>query len=239
MTYLFLKTRIKEFILFFGVLLFFPFVVSANGYQTGLVPCGGPGDPCTLCDFFVMFDRIIDFLLVPTIYNNYFPLVPAIGALMLAIGGFMYIFAYSGMGEMTEKGGPKLVGQAKKVFTSVVIGFIIIYGAWLLVGLFFQAIGTSEWTGLREGWWEIECDSESVTPPSSTPPDFIPRNEAACRQVPGCFWVEGIYEDKCVCSKYTDNCADCQTNKECCDSLGSKCKWESDPQGSFTCKNRR
>lgn len=137
--------------------LFFFSLASAQrtGCPTeGLVPCGTEGCPCTFCDFFVMFDRIIDFLLVPCVYNNYFPLVPAIGALMLAIGGFMYIFAYSGMGE----GGAEQLNKAKKIFTSIVIGFIIVYSAWLLVGLFFQAIGVSEWTELKEGWWEIQCN---------------------------------------------------------------------------------
>ncbi len=218
------KLVVTSFFVLSGLFFVFQaFAAQRTGCpQTGLVPCGTPGCPCTLCDFFVMFDRIIDFLLVPTIYNNYFPLVPAIGALMLAIGGFIYMFAYGGMGE----GGPEQTNKAKKIFASVVIGFIIVYSAWLLVGLFFQAIGTSEWTGLKEGWWEIECDPESVRVPSNLP-KTPPRNRISCVDTPGCFWITWPWGSECVCPHLTDNCMDCRDNKECCAILGwDKCKWE-------------
>ena len=112
----------------------------------GLVPCGTPSCPCKLCDFFVMINRIINFVL--------FRIVPVLAALMIAIGGFMYIAAYTGMaGE-----GPEMLSRAKKVFFTVAIGLLIAYGAWLIVNTFMWFIGVASWTGLREGWWRINCN---------------------------------------------------------------------------------
>jgi len=107
----------------------------------GLVPCGGPGqDPCYLWNFFVLFDNIIKFVL--------FKIVPPIAALMLVIGGVLFFAAVDD---------PAKIDQAKKLFTSVAIGLVIVYGAWLLVSLFFSIIGVMEWTKLEEGWFKIKC----------------------------------------------------------------------------------
>lgn len=125
----------------------------------GLVPCGrncdDPGtsdcecEPCTLCHFFVLIDRIIDFLLLPPPAGG--GIVPGIAVLMIAAGGMMYIFAVSGGGEMA------LISKAKSLFLYTAIGLLIIYGAWLFVNLFFMLIGVQKWTNLNGGWWSINC----------------------------------------------------------------------------------
>lgn len=135
--------------------------------SAGLVPCGGCAEynadktkcitaepSCQLCHFFVLFKNIVDFLL--------FKIVPPLAVLMLAIAGFMYIFAYMNPTEaIGGAGGPALISQAKKVITSVIFGLIIIFAAWLLVNVFFTLIGVADWTGLaggwREGWWQVVC----------------------------------------------------------------------------------
>lgn len=129
--------------------------------SAGVVPCGLAKDdpdqagdqtvPCTLCHFFVLFKNIIDFVI--------FPVVPILAALMLTIGGFMYVFAYFNPGEVLPggEGGPALLSQAKKVITSVVWGLIIIFASWLIINTFFQIIGVADWTGLKGGWWKINC----------------------------------------------------------------------------------
>ena len=130
-------------------LLFFSLIPTIT--KAGFVPCGAREDdlstldadeskPCQLCDFFVMFDRIVDFVL--------FKLVPPIATLMLVIGGVMFFAA---------AGDPANLGRAKGLLTSVVIGLLIVYGAWLLISAFFLAIGVSEWTGLKEGWFNYPC----------------------------------------------------------------------------------
>ncbi len=149
-----------------------------NVIYTGVVPCGKPvnlngelsdGDlvggtccmmPCTFCHLFVMLDGIIDFVL--------FKLVPPIAILMLVIGGVMFMFAYFGGAEVIPgggAGGPKMLGQAKKLITSVVIGLIIIFAAWIIIDLFFSLIGVAEWTGLQEGWFTINCSTNAQVCP--------------------------------------------------------------------------
>ncbi len=164
-------------IIFLGSLLF-PLVVSAGTYTAdstnvcyeGLVPCGKEvnvggswengecvgGVPtfirCQFCHFFVMLDAIIDFVL--------FQLVPPIAILMLVIGGAMFMFAHLGGAEALPgggAGGPKMLSQAKKLITSVIIGLIIIFAAWIIIDLFFSLIGVADWTGLQEGWFTINC----------------------------------------------------------------------------------
>ena len=165
-------------IILLGSFLFFPLISSAGTYKAdntdvcyeGLVPCGKEvyiggswedgkcvgGIPkfirCQFCHFFVMLDGAIDFVL--------FKLVPPIAILMLVIGGVMFMFAYFGGAEMLPgggAGGPKMLGQARKLITSVFIGLIIIFAAWIIIDLFFSLIGVAEWTGLREGWFSIQC----------------------------------------------------------------------------------
>ena len=111
-----------------------------------MVPCdltpGGPhGHACTLCDLFVMVDNIIDFLLLR--------IIPILTALMIAIGGFMYIMS---------RGSPEDLNRVKKLLTSLGIGLLIIYGAWLIVYSFLFVFGGVAWEGFGEGWWVIFCD---------------------------------------------------------------------------------
>ena len=121
--------------LFFAL---FPTLVAA----APLVPCGGEGQPaCQLCHIFVLLDNVVKFVLQD--------LVPPIAALMLVIAGGMYFMA---------AGDPSKVGKAKSVLTSVVMGLLIIYGAYLLVNLFFTAIGVAEWGGWDlKNWFIYPC----------------------------------------------------------------------------------
>ena len=115
----------------------------------GLVPCGrncndpttdgiDESKPCQLCDFFVMIDGWIDGLLIMV--------VPPLAVLMIVIGGWMYI---------VSQGNPEMLSKAKKLFTAVVIGLLIIYGAYLIVGMFLWGIGLNTWThDIYHNWWE-------------------------------------------------------------------------------------
>ena len=157
--------------------LLLPLTASAGSYQAdgttvyyqGLIPCGKKvcingeydengicgGDekefPCTFCHFFVMLDEIIDFVL--------FKLVPPIAILMLVIGGAMFMVA-----SFSEWGGPVTLGQAKQLITSVVIGLIIIFASWIFINLFFQVFGVEQWTGLQQGWFQINCPIKLPNP---------------------------------------------------------------------------
>ena len=122
--------------------------------NAGLVPCGEEGNPCQLCHFFVLIDNVIDFVLIQ--------LVPPLAVLMLVIGGIMFV------GATLEflPGGPTLLSDAKKLMTSVIIGLIIIYGGWIIIGLFLSTIGLSEVAGgageifknWNQGFFTIPCE---------------------------------------------------------------------------------
>jgi hypothetical protein len=116
--------------------------------QGGLVPCGRNCDdpctaececaPCTLCHLFVLFKRIIDFLAKDVL----FPLA----VLMIVIGGVMFL---------TAAGDPGRIGTAKKILTSVVIGLVIIFLAWLIVDTIIMFI-TNSGSPFRN-WKDINC----------------------------------------------------------------------------------
>ena len=142
-------TRMKRTILtlFISLLLFAPVLAFAQRIgcppADALVPCGGSTCPCTLCDFFVMIERIITYLLTT--------IVPVVAVLVVVIAGAMMIFAYSG------GSGPDMVSRAKKILTYAVIGLLVVYMAWIFVNLFLTSLGVAQWTGLRT-WWQIDCD---------------------------------------------------------------------------------
>ncbi len=136
------------------------FSVLAQCPTEGLVPCGTQGCPCQFCHFFALFKGVVDFLL------KY--IVPSLAVLMLAIGGFMYVLAYANPSEGVS-GSPGLISQAKRLITSVFLGLVIIFGAWLIVNFFFQMIGVQKWTRLtddpatteKEGWWKVDCPASN------------------------------------------------------------------------------
>jgi hypothetical protein len=102
-----------------------------------IVPCGGEGNPCQFCDIFVLINNIIGFILTC--------LTPIIAGLMLVFGG-LYM--------LTAGPSPERVGQAKSIITSVIIGLVIIFIAWVFLNTFLSYIGLASWTGT---WWQIQC----------------------------------------------------------------------------------
>jgi hypothetical protein len=122
--------------------------VCSEELRGGLVPCGRMCDdpctaececaPCTLCHLFVLFKRIVDFL---TLYIL-FPLA----VLMIVVGGVMFLIA---------AGDPEKIRTAKKILTSVVIGLVIIFLAWLIVDTIIMFI-TKSGSPFRN-WSTINC----------------------------------------------------------------------------------
>ena len=113
---------------FFFVTFLFLFAFSLAPLQTqaaGLVPCGiTADDPCEFCDFFVLINNIIKFVMVR--------IVPVVAVLMLVVGGMMFFFAGAK---------PDMLTRAKGVITSVVIGLVIIFCAWVIVNTVITKIG--------------------------------------------------------------------------------------------------
>jgi len=100
--------------------------------------------PCQFCHFFVVLQGIIDFILKYIV----FPLA----ILLIVVSGIMF-FLYAE--------NPKRVDEAKSLLTTVVIGLILMFSAWLIVSLFFTAIGLSDF-GLSlsapDEWFMIRCE---------------------------------------------------------------------------------
>lgn len=158
---MFKKNSALLLLLILGTLIFAPLMSLAGDYQAdgntihyeGLVPCGkNPnslasgeslevGMPCQFCHLFVMFDAALDFI--------FFQITPPIAVLMIVIGGIMFF---------SSAGDPGKVQTAKKLLTSVILGIVLIYTSWLLLSFFFSIIGVSDWTGLKEGWFQMNCD---------------------------------------------------------------------------------
>ncbi len=157
-----------------GVLLPSVSLAIANIYRTkdgtsvcyeGLVPCGKEvavggmiqGDKCSggtktmvycqFCHLFVMLNGIVKFVLINV--------VPYLAVLMLVAGGIMFYFG---------GGKPDLLNRGKQLISGVIIGLFLIYGAYMLVGVFLSILKVSQWTGLAEwadqGPFSIKCDIE-------------------------------------------------------------------------------
>jgi len=157
--------------------IIFVIVIMAGIFGTnyalaaGIVPCGqSEDDPnttidergtlingqyrCTLCHFFILITMIVNFVL--------FKLTAPLALLMLIIGGAMFMLA---------AGNPSTITQARKLIASVLIGIVIIYGAYFLVGVFLQSVGLATWTKtIYEKWWDassgpftIDCEVDETT----------------------------------------------------------------------------
>jgi len=149
--------RRKFLLLFF---LLFPLFSFAQGpceivHTQGIVPC--ELTQCTLCDFFRMLDRIVNYIL--------FCIIPYLAVFMLVLAGLLYV------GALFEflPGGFETVSRAKRIFFSVLIGMFIAYSAWLIINLFLLAIGYRN----RNNWWQIQC-GQSAQPQFVAQPPINP-----------------------------------------------------------------
>lgn len=117
--------------------------------QAGLVPCGLSEDdpnqegdqtrPCEFCHFFVLVNNAVKFIMTT--------LVPVIAVLMLIIGGVLFLFAGAK---------PDTLNQAKGIMTSVVIGILIIFAAWIIVNTLLNFSGIVKMPSLLR-WYDTGC----------------------------------------------------------------------------------
>lgn len=101
-----------------------------------------PEDPGKIqfCHFFVLLKNFVDFLM--------FQLGPLMAVFYLAWMGFLWV---------TSGEDPSNIQKTKGIFKAIFTGFIIMFAAWLVVGLFMMVIGTASWTGLQDGWYKMKC----------------------------------------------------------------------------------
>ena len=106
------KTRPYLFLLL-AIAVFTPvFFLQADG----LVPCGGAREPG--CDF----SQLV--LLIKNITNFIILISAPVSAIMFSYAGYLYLTAAGDTGK---------ISKAHSVFWTVLVGFSIILGAWLIV----------------------------------------------------------------------------------------------------------
>lgn len=107
----------------FLIILFttIPFVASAASFLGQIVPnCGtvqGATELCGFCDFVSLAQNIMNFIIAFSII---------VGTLMIVYSGFLYMTAGSNSGQ---------ISKAHSVFTTVIIGLVVVLAAWLIVNL--------------------------------------------------------------------------------------------------------
>ncbi len=150
MLYYFKNMKKYFFIISLLLFLIIPFGVNASDPCSGLVPCGPGCDPCTLCDIFVLFGRIIDLLLVG--YGGSPPIVPLIAVFMIMLAGVVMIVSYI---SPFDGGGADALNKAKAIFRAVIWGLILTYGAWIIVNFLAERILGDDPEDPDRRWYEI------------------------------------------------------------------------------------
>lgn len=106
---------------------------------------------CQLCHFFIMIDNAVDYVVIR--------IVPLLALLMLVVAGVMFY-----LGGMK----PELVSRAKTVIKGVIIGFALIYGAYIIVNIFLIVLGAASINTIKEvfhdGVFSIKCPVYAPTP---------------------------------------------------------------------------
>jgi len=130
-------------ICFIATLFFLPVhaqvgLVSCGSVDNPLTPSIDEARPCGFCDIFQLIKTIVDKIMI---------FVPIVGALFLAIGGFLFFVGGAD---------PSKVSQANSVIKATIIGLIIIYTSWLFINFFLSFLGVAVFTGPGT-WWQITC----------------------------------------------------------------------------------
>lgn len=137
--------------------VFIPFASPANA---GIVPCGTEKDadgvvtnPCNLCDLYTGVKNIIDFLLIDLI-------------LPLAIIAFLI----GGICMLASAGNPQMLQTGKSAISNTVIGIIIAFCSWLIIGTIVNTLGYQN--HFTAAWNEAPtCKAPlGVQPPQPPPP---------------------------------------------------------------------
>lgn len=176
----------KIILVIFLVILIFGFFPSQS-WAAWLVPCGVHEDdpetpeyencPCTFCHFFVLFNRIVNFIV--------WRIVPWLGLIMLIAGGIMFIMA---------SGNPEMLSRAKKFILAAIAGLFIIYAAWLILHTVFTVIQVEEWTGIAEGGFSLKCDVPGRIPAD---PDLDPESPEYKKKYG--YICEDVNPKNCIC----------------------------------------
>jgi len=109
------------------------FIIPAVSLAEGLVPCGNPGQPaCTIGHFFKLLYNVFDFMI------RWIAL--PLASLMIIAGGVMIL---------VSAGNPGLAGMGKKTIIAVIIGLVLVFGAWQIIAFIMNTLGyNANWNTL-------------------------------------------------------------------------------------------
>ncbi len=123
-------------------------LITASIAHATLVPCGiglgagdqGPVKECTVCDFFVLINNILKFLVESVALP--------VGIIVLIYGGIMMV---------TSVGSEDKIKKGKNAIWQAVWGMLITFGAWLIVDTIIKELAApgnwlfGPWNALPSG----------------------------------------------------------------------------------------
>lgn len=183
-------------------------VPSAIFAQTGIVPCGSPGQqPCNLCHLYTLTKNGIDFML--------FDLILPVAIIALLIGG---IFMLASMGN------PQMLQTGKTAVTNTIIGVIIAFGSWLIIATIVNTLG---YKGFTAAWNEAPTCKASLAG-TAPPPGGAPSKKFCV--IPPSDSVPASCEDKGNEEVCLNEClgGTCQTSCPPPDGFTPECSADSD-----------
>lgn len=109
----------------FVFLVSFLLLLPLQQIQADLVPCGNYDQPrCELGHLFVLILNVYDFLV--------WKIATPLAILGVVVGGLMLI---------VSAGDPRLTNLAKRILWGAIIGFVLVFGAWLIIFTLLTTIG--------------------------------------------------------------------------------------------------
>lgn len=121
------------------VLIFIPSVAFG---LPAIVPCGGPSDPCTVCDLAQVAQNVLNV------------------GIFIAIFLSSILFAWAGVLYLTSSANVTKIGSATELFQSVLVGLIIMLSAWLIIDTVMKVLvdqNRTLGTGIKIGPWNKIC----------------------------------------------------------------------------------
>jgi len=114
---------------FFATFIFFIFFLTPVTSYAEIVPCGnGESDECSVCDLQTLANEVIEAIVV-------------IGALLATL-----LFVNAGILYVLSPSNPGNIAKAHSIFTSTLVGFLIILGSWLIIDVIMDTLtGSDDW----------------------------------------------------------------------------------------------
>lgn len=118
--------------------LFAPVMVLGQGLPNSIVPdtCRGEGGCQNICDIALLAQNVLN------------------TGIFVAVFLSAILFAYAGWNALTAGGNAEKAGNARRIFTKVLIGLLIIIAGWIVVDTLMKTVTNSSF-----GPWNKICEA--------------------------------------------------------------------------------